>query len=311
MNEWWLMQWGVSWLPPEARTVWGWPIATAYVFAGTSGMIMFLAAYESWRRRAAALCRVGMIAGVVGIGMAVAVLVTDLGVPWRFLNLVIALPNRLLSSPMTWGVLLLTVLPLLGLYAVMRGPEKRAVAASVMLLGLLIAVYPGFLLNATSIALWNTSLPLLFLATSLSAAAAFMALTAGLVIAGPEERRSTIRRMETTAVVSTAAELVFLAMFLYAAGQDGRALPALRALLGSPVGPYFWAGAALTVVAGAGLLFSVALRDREHQTGSGSLAGSFAVAAGGSFLLRASLFLAGFAAFSAMNPFGSYTIQLP
>jgi formate-dependent nitrite reductase membrane component NrfD len=311
MSEWWLMQWGVSWLPPEARTVWGWPIATAYVFAGTSGMIMFLGAYESWRRRAGPLWRVGMFAGVAGIAVAAAIFVVDLGVPWRFLNLIIAVPTRLVSSPMTWGVLVMSVLPLLGLYAVKRGSESRALAPWVMVFGLLLALYPGFLLAATSIALWNTYLPVLFLATSLSAGAAFMALAAGLVIKGLEERRSAVRRMETIAVVSTAAELVLLAMFLYAAGQDGRALPALRALVGSPVGIYFWAGAALTVVAGIGLLPTVLPANRERHAGPVSLAGAFAVAAGGSFLLRASLFLAGFAAFGAVSPFGAYTIQLP
>ena len=315
MTEYWLMHWGPSLLPPAVRTVWGWKIVAAYFFAGTGSMAMFLAAYEDWRRRASALSRVGMISGVVSIGVALVLFVADLGVPFRVFNLIIGWTSRLTSSPMSWGALALTILPLLGLYSVLRGKTggggNRVVAPWVMLFGVLAAVYPGFLLSATSIALWNSYLPLFFLATSLSAGSAFMALVAALVITEPEERQSSIQRMETTSVVSTVAEIVFLGMLLYAAAADGRALPALRALIGSPVGLYFWIGAALTVAAGVGLLLPMVGGNRQHAAGSGGLGGAFVAAAGGSFLLRFSLFLAGFAAYSAVSPFGSYTLQLP
>ena len=315
MTDYWLMHWGPSILPPAVRTVWGWKIAAAYFFAGTGSMAMFLAAYEDWRKRSGALARVGMISGVASIGVALALFVIDLGVPFRVFNLVIGWTSRLASSSMSWGALALTVLPLLGLYSLLRGKagtgNNRAVALGVMLFGVLAAVYPGFLLGATSIALWNAYLPLFFLATSLSAGSAFMALVAALVITEPAERQSSIRRMEATSVVSTAAEIVFLGMLLYAAAGNGRALPALRALIGDPVGLYFWVGAALTIAAGVGLLLPMVGERRQHAAGSGGLAGAFAVAASGSFLLRFSLFLAGFAAYSAVSPFGSYTLQLP
>lgn len=311
MNEWWLMHWGASWLPPSERVVWGWPIATAYVFAGSGGTIMALAAWEAWCRRTPALSRIGLVAGALCVLVGAGILVLDLGVPWRFLNLIIAIPSRIMSSPMTWGVFVLGALPIVGLYSVMMKSSGRFVSGTIIVLGILTAVYPGFLLNATSIALWNSYLPLLFLFTSLSAGAAFMALASGLLIVEPTEGRASVHRMENIAAASTAAELIIVVLFLLAAANDGRALPSLQALLGASVGRYFWSGIGLTLLAGIGLLFTTVPSNRRGQSGPGSLAAAFAVAASGSFLLRVALFLAGFAAFTAVSPFGAYSIQLP
>ena len=311
MSEWWLMHWGPAFLPPSEHLVWGWPIAIAYVFAGTSGMIAFLAAMEIVGRRAGAFSRVGLLSSVVGVMVGVAILLLDLGVPWRFLNLVLAIPFRVLSSPMTLGVTVLGILPVAGVYCLKWAPADRRVAAAIAVLGVLTAVYPGFLLNATSIALWNMYLPLVFLSTSLSAGAAFMALVAGMTIDDRGERQGAIDRMERIAVSSTAAELVFLCLFIFAAAHDGRAVPSLRELVAGSAGIYFWGGLGLTVAAGLGLLFAVVLTKQREHSETGSLAKAFVLTATGSFFLRASLFLAGYAAFAEISPFGSYTIQLP
>lgn len=315
MAEWWLMHWGPSWLPPEVRTVWGWKAASAIFFAGLAGMVTALAAYEGWCGRSRGLVRVGLASGLVGVLLALALFVADLGVPARFyLVVTLGWTGRLGSSWMPWGALFLTALALAGL-AGLRGRDLasrggRAIALAAMGLGVLSTVYSGFELGATSIALWNLYLPLVFLATSFSAGAAYLALVAAVVVRDPAERTSAARHLGALAIAGTVAEAGIIILFLYAAASDGRSLPAVRALFGFPLALYFWSGAVLAAGTVA-LLLPVVARGSGTAVPSGLLVGAFAAAGGGSFLLRLVLMVAGYAAFSPVSPFGSHTIQWP
>lgn len=122
------------------------------------------------------------VAGVVALGVGSLLLVADLEQP---LKAIYALTNW--SSWIAWGVLFISLyfvaaafygLPyVFGKRKVASGMQKVAGTAAAVL-GLLVAVYTGFLLSgSTGIPLWNTpALPLLFVVSGFSTGAALLML---------------------------------------------------------------------------------------------------------------------------------------
>lgn len=163
------------------QTAWGWPIAI-YLFLG--GLGGATAAFAVWGSRVAALAaglarrvvRFGLIAGIVAVGAGTLLLVADLVNPWHLLAI---LGNP--ASWIFWGVVLLTIyLVLAATYLVIDllpgGRPVPALAHAAAVVGLLVALYTGFLVSsAPAIPFWNTpALPLLFLVSAASTAAALL-----------------------------------------------------------------------------------------------------------------------------------------
>jgi formate-dependent nitrite reductase membrane component NrfD len=120
---------------------------------------------------------------VVGVVASAVLLVSDLGRPARFLNMLRVFKWR---SPMSVGVWLITAFGAAATVALVLSFVAPGVTAlswvalvSAALLGALVATYTGVLLSATVVPAWNAHrgvLPLLFGAAALGAAAALLEL---------------------------------------------------------------------------------------------------------------------------------------
>jgi hypothetical protein len=171
---------------PILKTVpWTWEVPL-YLFVGGgagAGAVLAFASYVGGAGRE--VVRGGLWLAVVGVLLSVPLLVSDLGRPARFLNMLRVFKWR---SPMSVGVWTLSAfggaatlaLGLEGLRAP-GGLEAAFVAALVAaaLLGSLVATYTGVLLGVTAVPVWNAhvrTLPLHFGAVGLGSAGAALEL---------------------------------------------------------------------------------------------------------------------------------------
>ncbi|CAB1129310.1 membrane protein of unknown function [Candidatus Hydrogenisulfobacillus filiaventi] len=307
-----LMHWGLSWLPPAYRDAWSWKAGLALFFAGSSAMVLFLSAWEDWRGEHPRLAHTGMLAGLVGLVVMGILFIWDLGNPLRFWELMVyGWTQRLGSSWMPWGVLFMVLLGLAALvegWGIREDSWRKPAAAATMLFGLLVTTYSGFELADTSIALWNTYLPLVFLTVSLSIAGAFVPVLAGQI--GDEgARQRLVARYRTLTLVSLASTALVLLFWLYTAGHldGGRALPTVDALLGGSLAGWFWA-AVLLGLAAAALLWRASDRLTVQPAMRGAI---FALTGSSGLILRLLIVLAGYHFFAPLSPFGVTHIELP
>jgi formate-dependent nitrite reductase membrane component NrfD len=178
------------------------------------------------------------------------ILVVDLGVPARFMNMVLHLNP---TSPMSlgaWALLgfsacaflaaLLTLLEDLGKASLVG--LKIAVGVIGGFSGFFLAAYPGVLLGATARPLWinGHALGALFLAVGASSAAAAMALL--LMLGG---RREGVRPLRTMLVLALVIQLVSVIVFVVSVQMSGSAASAraLALLTSGPFSLMFWLGA--------------------------------------------------------------------
>lgn len=289
--------------------VWGWE-QPVYLFLGglVAGLMVLagLAMLRSLRgeRGAHAYNVQTPILGFVLLNVGMLALFIDLEHRWYAFNLYITLQA---GSPMSWGSwILLLVYPVLVVSALLRLPEAwpwlgrrvpwlgaasqrllaradwlRGLAWANLIFGAALGLYTGLLLNSmVARPLWNTALlPVLFLVSGLSAAAATVHLLSRLLPAGPAPQgmlggavaallqsldevppeRSRSVALVRTDVALLAVELTLLALFVLGlASGSASQIDAARIVVSGPYALLFWGG-----VIAAGILLPLALQGLE------------------------------------------------
>jgi formate-dependent nitrite reductase membrane component NrfD len=230
------------------------------------------------------LARRAWIAALGGVAVSPALLISDLGVPTRFLNM---LRMFKVTSPMSVGSWILTVSgtttgfgaanALTGLFPVI-GRASKPVAA---LFGLPLSTYTGALLANTSVPVWHNArrtLPALFAAGAAASAGAAATIMTPIGDAAPARR---------LAIMGAAAELV--------------ATNVMEEHLGGVAEPYH-TGSSGTLTRAAKVLTAVggmAIGAWGHRSRAAAVAGGTALLAG-ALAERFAVFRAGFA--SAKDP---------
>lgn len=194
--------------------------------------------------------RVGYYLALVALLPCPVILVVDLGVPARFLNMVLTFNP---SSPMSMGAWALlgfsaaaflaaffTLLEDLGKARDLSGP-KLVVGVIGGFFGFFLAAYPGVLLGATARPMWINAhtLGALFLAVGASSGAAAIAL----VLAALQRRsRDGIARVGTATVLALLIQLIAVAGFVWSVQSSGstQALKALALITSGPYSMLFW-----------------------------------------------------------------------
>ena len=267
--------------------MWTWEIPVYFFTGGMAGASAGLA-YLSGLRGNRELERRAWAVAVGAGGVSPALLISDLGRPGRFLNM---LRVAKLTSPMSLGTWFLQVFGLAtGVAAVnvWTGAFPRAARpakAAAALLGLPVSTYTAVLIANTSIPVWHEArrtLPFVFAAgAAASAGAAAVAVT-------PARHAAPARRLAIGGAIAELATVLTMESALGEAGEPYRQETA---------GRFGLLGKALAVTGGA-LVAARGARDRRS-----ALAGSALIAAG-ALAERWSVFRAGFQ--SAADP--KYTV---
>ena len=186
------------------------------------------------------------------------ILIVDLGVPVRFMNMLMTFNPRSPMSMGAWALLgfsvaaflaaLLTLLEDIGKARTLSGP-KTVIGVIGGFLGFFLAAYPGVLLGATARPLWLNAhtLGALFLAVGASSGASAIAL----VLAALRRRsRDGMARLTTTTVLALMIQLLAIIGFVWSVRVSGstQALNALALIISGPYSMLFWGGA---IVAGS------------------------------------------------------------
>ena len=273
--------------PVLKQPVWK-PEIPFYFFAGGLGGASAGLAWLAERRGEDVLARRAWIAALAGVGASPALLISDLGVPSRFLNM---LRMFKVTSPMSVGSWILagsgattglaTANALLGWFPGLARAAKPAAAA----LGLPLSTYTAALVAQTAIPIWHEArqdLPFVFAAgAAASAGAAATALT-------PVSHARAARRL---ALLGSAAEVLTVQAMERRLGELAEPYHAEAA------GTFAQTARALTV-GGALLIGGAAARSRAAAITGGALVMA------GALCERWSVFKAGFQ--SARDP--RYTI---
>ena len=226
------------------------------------------------------------------------ILIIDLGVPARFMNMMTTFNTQ---SPMSMGSWALAIFGVcVGLAALftwledLRGRDFSTLKVIVGVIGgvfgFFVAAYPGVLLGATARPLWTNghALGALFLAVGASTAAAAIALV--LVLAGRASgaSASAIRRMTVLSLLIQALSLV---VFIVAVQNAGSAASdrALALLMSGPFKLTFWIGA---IVVGTVVPLLLGLADLKARSFALSALTAMLVLVGG-FLVKYVIMAAG------------------
>jgi formate-dependent nitrite reductase membrane component NrfD len=275
-------------LPIVKRPAWGWEVPWYLFFGGTAGALAAVSVGARWTgaRRLGIRARRLALAGAM---VSPALLISDLGRPSRFLNMLRVFRP---TSPMSMGSWTLagfgTALGMaeaadtLGLPAPLAGTLEGAAG----ILGPILANYTAVLLGDTAIPIWRggrATLPFVFSGSSLSAAGA------ALCVCSPTEEAGVARRMVAAGTVLDQAAFMLMERQLgelaqpYSEGEAGALLKLHRG----------------TAVAGAAILMTLGRRSRAASVLGGLLSLAASVA------LRQCVFRAGFQ--SAQDP--KYTVD--
>ena len=264
------------------------PEIPLYLFAGGLAGASAGLAYAAEHAGEDVLARRAWGAALAGITVSPALLISDLGVPGRFLNML-----RLfkVTSPMSVGSWILsgsglatTVAAANALTGALPGPARLARPAAAAL-GLPLATYTGALLAQTAVPVWHEArreLPFVFAAGAAASAGAAATMLTPTAQAGPA------RRLAVLGAVAQASSMLGMERRLGELGRpysQGKPATLKRASLGLSA-----AGAAL-----------VAARGRRSRVAAA--AGGAAILASG-LCERFAVFQAGFA--SARDP--AYTV---
>ncbi len=177
-------------LPVLNEPVWSWEIPVYFFAGGMAGAAAPLALAASLRgeRR---LARSASIVALAGIAVSPPLLISDLGRPSRFLNM---LRMFKVTSPMSVGSWILSAFApaaALGAASELLGVAPRAGRACQVagaLLGPALSTYTAALVATTSVPVWHEArreLPFVFAGSSLASAGAAAAALAGPAHAGP------------------------------------------------------------------------------------------------------------------------------
>ena len=257
-----------------------WPflIDLYFFLGGLAGGAFVIATIASLldSRRYRDVVRVGYYVAFLAIIPGPILLVVDLGLPTRFLHmLMVSKPSLEIGmsavtvgpfhlkpfSPMSagaWALLgfsFFAFLAALDVFVEDRGGRSIAnlrVAAGVIggFFGFFIAAYPGVLLGATSRPLFVNAhwLGALFLAVGASTGGAAIALILSLLGVPARESLSQLMRFTALALIIQLATLALFIVWVSSAGSVGIS-KALGALLSGPYGVVFWLGAVIVGLA--------------------------------------------------------------
>jgi formate-dependent nitrite reductase membrane component NrfD len=233
-----------------------WPVLIdIYFFLGglAGGAFVFATAAQLLGpRRYRDVVRAGYYVALAALLPCPLILIVDLGVPSRFLNMLARFNTQSPMSMGAWALLgfsacaflaaLFTLLEDLG-----RGRDlitaKRLVGVLGSAFGFFLAAYPGVLLGASARPLWTEghALGALFLAVGASTGAAAIALIL-MVVGRAADQVASVRVMTLVALV---IQLVALVVFVGSVGSSGSvaSTAALRALTSGRFAALFWGGA--------------------------------------------------------------------
>ena len=226
-------------------------------------------------------------------------LIVDLGVPARFMNMMKAFNPQ---SPMSMGSWALAAfgacVALAVLFTLLEDLGKARDLSNLRLIvgviggvfGFFVAAYPGVLLGATARPLWTNghALGALFLAVGASTAAAAIALI--LTVAGRArgDGATAIRRMTVLALLIQGLSLVIFIVAVQGAGSQA-ADRALALLMSGPFKLTFWVGA---IIVGTVVPLLLGLADLKRPSFALSAVTAVLVLVGG-FLVKYVIMAAG------------------
>ena len=243
--------------------------------------------------------RVGYYLALAALLPCPLILIVDLGVPARFMNMVLSFNPRSPMSMGAWALLgfsacaalaaLFTFLEDTGKARNLSGP-KLIVGVIGGFFGFFLAAYPGVLIGATARPLWieGHALGALFLAVGASTGAAAMALILlGLGRRAPHE----IAAVRAMTVLALLIQLLSMIVFVVSVQMSGRpaSVTALDGLTSGRFKTMFWGGA---IVVGCVLPLVLGLIDLRRRSGALTALTSVLVLVGG-FLVKYVIMAAG------------------
>jgi hypothetical protein len=187
-------QTGYYGLPLLKPPTWTWEVPLYFFLGGISGVSACIAFAAQVFEAPTNLIRFALWVGLIGASICPALLISDLGRPLRFLNMLRVFKWR---SPMSMGSWILVgfsgcvFVAVAGIELVARGYTNPAIVtvlwlgeAAAALMGLLLASYTGVLIGATAIPVWSENrklLPAHFLTSGLGGAAGILELAGFLI----------------------------------------------------------------------------------------------------------------------------------
>ena len=250
-------------------------------------------------RRYRDIARAGYYLALVALLPCPLILIVDLGVPSRFLNMLGRFNPQSPMSMGAWALLLFSVMA--GLAALLtlledtrRGRDLSKPKLVVGVIGgffaFFLAAYPGVLIGATTRPLWTNghALGALFLAVGASSGAAGIAL----IIAALRGRATEmLARLNTAIVAALLVEAIAIVVFLVSVSSSGSpaAARALGAMVGAGHGLLFWGGA---VALGIVVPFVLGLRGMRRASVALTALASVLVLVGG-FIVKTVIMTAG------------------
>ena len=235
-----------------------WPLLIDVYFflGGLAGGAFVIATVASVlnARRHREVVRVGYYVALAALIPCPLILIVDLGVPSRFLNMLGAFNTTSPMSMGAWALLGFSVCAFLAtLFTLLEdtGRARDLASAKVVVgvvggvFGFFLAAYPGVLLGATARPLWieGHALGAVFLAVGASTGAAAMALVLAALGRGGEGLAG-LRTMLVLALLIQLAAVVAFVAFVQASGSPAAAR-ALGLLTGGAFALAFWVGAIL------------------------------------------------------------------
>jgi hypothetical protein len=165
-------------LPLLKPPVWTWEIPLYFFAGGAAGSSALFAAAASLRDENSAVVGDARRIAAIGCAISVPLLISDLGRPSRFLNMLRVFK---LQSPMSIGAWTLAAFGATSACAAFAPwkPARMIAGLAGAPLGLVMATYSGVLLGATAIPAWSNNrqwLPALFGASATAAAASILEL---------------------------------------------------------------------------------------------------------------------------------------
>jgi formate-dependent nitrite reductase membrane component NrfD len=164
-------------LPILKKPVWTWEVPVYFFVGGAAGASAMIGLAAQLRGAEKRLVRDARLIAAIGAGLSAPLLISDLGRPERFLNMLRVFKPQ---SPMSVGVWILSAFGAGSMGAVILprriGDAFSALSAAA---GLGMATYTGVLIGATSIPVWakhHATLPIHFGASATASAASILEL---------------------------------------------------------------------------------------------------------------------------------------
>jgi formate-dependent nitrite reductase membrane component NrfD len=245
------------------------------------------------------VARVGYYLALLALIPCPIILIVDLGVPARFMNMLMTFNTTSPMSMGAWALLgfsicaflaaLMTFLEDSGRAGSLSGP-KVVVGVIGGFFGFFLAAYPGVLLGATARPLWieGHALGALFLAVGASTGAAAIALV---LMLGGRRSADGLRAVRTMLVLALLIQLLSVIAFVASVQMSGSAAAsrALATLTSGPFSVTFWLGA---IVVGCVLPLVIGLVDFKRRSMGLTALASLLVLVGG-FVVKFVIMAAG------------------